>query len=355
MHIIHSDFKKGNVKLKITDPEDLWYLSHLIDPGDLVRGKTTRKVKIGSGENAAVAKKTYIVTIEAESLDFSPAGNSLKINGKIKEAPEEIPQGSYQSISLELEAEFILEKVHWLEFQKQKLTQAAEKKYNYLLCLFDREEALFALTKNRGHEIVLRLKGEVHQKSHPNSHPQEIKKDFYLEIIQTLDTYLKRYLPEKIILTSPAFYKEDLFRKITSPELKSKIVLATCSDVSESAIAEVIRLPELAKVLLSSRAREENLLMEELLSAINKQGLATYGWEEVKKAISAGAVSKLLLSDIFIQQQREQGNYLELDQLMKKIDGLKGEIHILSSEQESGKRLDGLGGIACLLRYKLDW
>ncbi len=351
MQIIHSDFKKGSVKLKITDPEDLWYLSHLIDPGDLVRGRTTRKVKIGSGDNAAIAKKTYIVTIEAETVDFSPAGNSLRINGKIKEASEEIPQGSYQSISLEQEAEFILEKVHWLEFQKQKLNEAAEKKYNYLLCLFDREEALFALTKNIGHEIILQIRGEVNKKSHP----QEIKKEFYLEIIQTLDTYLKRYLPEKIILASPAFYKEDLFKKITSPELKSKIVLATCSDVSESAIAEVIRLPELAKVLQSSRAREENLLLEELLSAINKNGLATYGWEEVKKAISAGAVSKLLISDLFIQQQRQQGNYLELDQLMKKIDGLKGEIHILSSEQDSGKRLDGLGGIASLLRYKLEW
>ena len=36
MDIIHSDFKKGIVKLKVTDADDLWYLSHLIDAGDFV-------------------------------------------------------------------------------------------------------------------------------------------------------------------------------------------------------------------------------------------------------------------------------------------------------------------------------
>ena len=80
-----------------------------------------------------------------------------------------------------------------------------------------------------------------------------------------------------------------------------------------------------------------------------------YGFEEVKKAITAGAISKLLITDDFIQQKREEGYYLELDELMKKIDHLQGEINIISSQQESGQKLDGLGGVAALLRYKLKW
>ena len=111
MIIINSDFKSGKVKLKITEPEDLWYLSHLIDPGDFIKGKTTRKIKIGQGENAKVAKKNYVVKIEAETIDFGSSGETLRINGKIKEAPEEIPKDSYQAIALELGTEFIIEKV----------------------------------------------------------------------------------------------------------------------------------------------------------------------------------------------------------------------------------------------------
>ena len=95
--------------------------------------------------------------------------------------------------------------------------------------------------------------------------------------------------------------------------------------------------------------------MDELLSEINKNGLAVYAWGEVKKAIDAGAVSKLLLTDDFIQQKREEGHYIELDKLMKQIDVLKGQINILSSKQETGQKLDGLGGIAAILRYKLEW
>ena len=116
-----------------------------------------------------------------------------------------------------------------------------------------------------------------------------------------------------------------------------------------------IRKPELAVTLKSSRSRHENILVEELLSEINKVGLAAYGWEEVKKAIDAGAVSKLLLTDDYIQRRRANHEYTELDEYLKKIDSLKGEINIVSSEHESGRKLTGIGGIAAILRYKLEW
>ena len=351
MFIFKSDFKSGIVVIKITDLEDLWYLSHIIDPGDLIKSKTTRKIKLGTAENAAVTKRTITVTIEAEDIDISADGNSLKINGKIKQGPEDVPLGSYQSISLENNSEFTLEKKHWLEYQKEKLKEAAEKRYNFLICILDREEALFALTKNFGYDILLKLKGEVQKKSKP----VEIKKDFYLEIIDALQIYFERYKPENVILASPAFYKEDLFKKIISPELKKKIVLSTCSDVSEASLDEVIKRPELANTLKSSRTRKETLLIEELLSEINKNNLAAYGEKEVKKALDAGAVSKLILTTKFVSKQKTNGKFLELDQTIKQLEHSKGEIYIISSENEAGKRLDGIGGIAVILRYKLEW
>ena len=351
MNIIHSDFKKGNVKLRITDPEDLWYLSHLIDPGDFVKGKTTRKIKIGDGENAKTVKKTYFLKIEAETIDFDQSGDILRVNGKIKEGPEEVPKDSYQAIPLEEGSEFVLEKVGWMEFQKQKLEESAQKKHNFLIIIFDREESLFALTKKFGYQVILKIKGDVPKKAKT----VEIKTDFQQEIIKTINTYNERHLPEKIILASPAFWKENLLKKISDPEVKKKIVLVNCSDVSERSIDEVLGSKELEKTLQSSRARTEKILMDELLSEINKNGLAVYAWGEVKKAIDAGAVSKLLLTDDFIQQKREEGHYIELDKLMKQIDVLKGQINILSSKQETGQKLDGLGGIAAILRYKLEW
>ena len=154
-------------------------------------------------------------------------------------------------------------------------------------------------------------------------------------------------------MASPAFYKEDLFKKIASPELKNIIVLAICSDVSESSLDEVMKRPELAAILKNSRARQEKILVDELLSEINKDNKAAYGWKEVKEAIIAGAVSKLLLTDKYLQEKRMANEYSELDENMKMVDNLQGEIHIISSEQEAGRKVDGLGGIAAILRYKI--
>lgn len=345
MNIISSDFKKGFVKLRINDQDDLWYLSHLIDKGDLVKGKTTRKIKIGEGENAKSVKKTLILKIQAESVELTE--NSLRVNGKIKEGPEDVPKDSYHAISLEEGSEFTLEKQKWLEYQKQKLREAGEKKYTYLICLFDREEVLFALTKKFGYDVLNKLTGDVPKKIKT----VEVKTDFQQEIIKAVEAYNERYNPENIILASPAFYKEDLFKKISNSSLKKKIVLAACSDISERSLDEVMRKPELDKVLKHSRAREEQLLVEELLNEIRKNEKASYGWKEVKEAADAGAVAKLLLTDGFVRKKRIEGKFDEINECMKTVDSLKGEVHIVSSQNDSGKKLDGLGGIAAILRY----
>lgn len=346
MQLITSDFKKGLVKLKVNDKDDLWYLSHLIDQGDIIKGKTTRKIKIGEGENAKSVKKTLTLSIKAEKVELTET--SLHINGKVTEGTEEVPKDSYQSITLEEASEFSIEKPQWLSYQKQKLQEACEKKYDYLLCLFDREEVLFALTKKFGYEILTTLKGEVQKKAKA----VEIKKDFQEEIIKTLEAYAQRYNPSAIILASPAFYKEDLFKKIPASNLKKKIVLATCSDISERSLDEVMRRPELAETLKHSRARQEQILVEELLKEINKNDKAAYGWKEVQEAVNSGSVLKLLLTDDFIKKKRITGNFVEVDQAMKTVDSLQGEIHIISAESDSGKKLNGLGGIAAILRYK---
>jgi protein pelota len=349
MIIINSDFRKGTVKLRIDSPEDIWYISHLIDPKDLVKGKTTRKIKIGENENAKTVKKTLTLKVEAEMVEFNSTGDALRINGKVKEAPEEIPKDSYHTITLELGSEFLLEKTHWMEYQKQKLKESAEKKKNQLLCLFDREEVLFALTKNVGYQILAKLTGDVPKKTKT----VEVKKDFQTEIVKSLETYTERYNPENVIVASPAFYKEDLFKKIFNPDLKKKVILATCSSISESALDEVMRNPKLEKTLKSSRTRKEAAIVDELLNAISKDNSVAYGELEVKKAAEAGAISKLIISDKFIKQKKEDQTFEEVDSLMKTVDSLKAEIHIISSKSESGKKLDGLSGIAALLRYNL--
>ena len=54
-------------------------------------------------------------------------------------------------------------------------------------------------------------------------------------------------------------------------------------------------------------------------------------------------------------KKREENKYKGIEEIMKQIDNTKGDIFIISSEHEAGKKLDGLGGIGAILRYKINY
>ena len=61
------------------------------------------------------------------------------------------------------------------------------------------------------------------------------------------------------------------------------------------------------------------------------------------------------VTDKLIQNLREADDFAKLDILMRTADKSDTSIHIVSSENEGGKKLDGLGGIGAILRYKLNY
>lgn len=351
MKLLHQNLRKGEIKVKLESQDDLWYFGSFIDPKDLIRARTMRKIKIGETEsNMKIVKKPVTLTIKAEKTELNP--EALRISGIVLEGPEDIPHGSHHTISAEINDEIMVIKERWLKFQLDRLKEAcSEKSANILIAVMDREEAVIALTKRSGFEILSSLKGEVQKKEEKASH----KGGFYDEIIGLLQAYSERYNTENIIIASPAFFKEDLLKQVKDTDLKKKIVLATCSSVDNNAVSEVLKRPEVKQVLSQQRESRELKLIEELLMEISKSGKASYGFNETKQAADAGAVQVLLITDSLISRMREEGKFEELDSIMKTIDSSKGDIHIINSKNDAGKKLDGLGGIAAILRYKLNY
>ena len=354
MKLIHSDFKKGEVKVKVENLDDLWYLNQIIDSRDLVKGKTLRKIKMGlEGQRKQDSvKKSVFLLIEVEKLEFSKTSNILRISGTVKEGPEDVPLGSYHTFSIEENSIVTIIKQNWLKFQIDKLKEASkDSKSKILICVHDREEAYFALMKKYGYNLLSEIKGNVQKKDDE----QKVESTFYKDIIKQLEEYNERYELSKIIVASPAFWKEDLMKEINNGELKSKIILATCSSVGENAINEVLKRPETEEALKQDRISKEFKLVDELLAEISKNNMASYGLEETKNAAEAGAVRSLLLTDSLIQEKRQENDYNKIETIMKNVDSAKGDVVIISSEHEAGKKLNGLGGIAAILRYKLNY
>ena len=63
----------------------------------------------------------------------------------------------------------------------------------------------------------------------------------------------------------------------------------------------------------------------------------------------------LLITDNYIHDMKRTNMYGKVDHLLKNAEASKGEIHIISSEHDGGKKLDGLGGISAILRYRMNY
>lgn len=349
MRIIHKNLKFGEIKVRIENLDDLWYLSQIIEEGDILKGSTTRKIVHGEkSEKSRVERKRVFLSIFIEKIDFTDI-HVLRVLGTVNSDNDDVGKGSHHSFELEEGTEIKIVKKNWPSYQLKLINEATNTKTSkILICVMDREHAVFAKMKKDGFEVLSDIKGDVQKKEERN---RSIK-GFYNEIGNKLEDYNKRNSYDYIIVASPAFFKDD-FMKTFNSDLKKKITLAGCSNVNKSGITEVLKRDEIAKVIQNDKAAREINLVEQILSEISKEGKVAYGLKEVVNAVNLGAVDYMLITDNFINTKRKEGKFGLVDKTMKNVEKLRASIHIVSSSHEGGKKLDGLGGVAALLRFRI--
>jgi len=350
MKILTLDLRSGYAKLKIESPEDIWYLNQIIMPGDIVKGKTTRKIeKSGEDERSKTVKKvTLSLRLQVSKVEFVPESDSLRLLGTVIDDVEDIPKGSYHNIKVEVDSVINLEK-KFLNYQVRYLKDAENAKVeNVLICAVDRESATLALLKGHGFNVLASLEGEVEKKDKRN-----VKQgDFFTDLVKSFKLYDEKYSFDRIVIGCPGFWKDEI-SKVLEKELSSKTVFINCSNGTEAGINEMLKLAELKKILKEERLRNEMEVVEELLAGISKDEAVVYGFGETAEAIVSGAVAKLLITNKLIKDSVEGNKFEELNRLMRLVEDTSGELHIINSEYEAGMKLDSLGSIAAILRYKI--
>jgi protein pelota len=345
MKILSKNLKKGTIGLLVENQDDLWYLSQIVMKGDLVSGGSSRKIEKGNDK----VRKNIFVKIEVEKTGFQRYSKEFRISGKILECNDaDVPNGSYHSLTITPGTKIMIFKNKISEYVLDVLKEASKPEYNFLICVFDREEALFAIVNKQGYKVLSRIKGSV-SKKYGSERIDERTADFYEEINNNLENYNKMYNPSSIIIASPGFWSEYLIKRLNE-STKRKSIVSSCTYVDESSINEILKRPEIKQALKQSRIAEETRLVEEVLAEISKDGSAAYGIEEVKKAVDYGAVKSLLVLDSLMQ---DIGSNQKLAYMLNKTEEFGGKVFVIDSEFEPGKKLKGLGGIAALTRFKV--
>jgi len=198
--------------------------------------------------------------------------------------------------------------------------------------------------------------------------------------------FLKQPELKGIIIGGPGGLKEVLAKEdYLHYQLKKKILgIKDIGSTDEYGLEELVfKSQDLLKETIISKERE---LMQKFFVELKNNGNVVYGFEETMKALEAGAVEILLLSEEFnwlhvkfkcicgfasekdlprflIEKQKcpkcgqklvvEESKEL-VDELVEKASSLGVRIEYISTETQEGKQFKELGGIAAFLRYKLN-
>ena len=290
-------------------------------------------------------------------------------------------------------------------FHTEHLQELLREKETYGILLIDATAATLATLQGRRLEIVREVTSGVPGKTRAGG--QSARRFERLREMR-LQEYFRRvgehanevFLPignlKGIIIGGPGPTKYDFEKgEYLNYQLKEKIIdTVDTAYVDEQGVKEVVdKAPEIMRKI---RYIEERQIMQQFLYEIGHDtGLATYGEEAVRKALEAGAVKTLLLSeglDIarvkvkcsacgYEEQHTVKGPMLTsfeqglvgkqcpkcrapsvsivdkqelIEDFAQLAESTNTEVEIISDETEEGQMLkNSFGGIAAILRFKL--
>ncbi|MCR5026324.1 MAG: mRNA surveillance protein pelota [Methanobrevibacter sp.] len=352
MKIIKQDTKEGIMEVIPETLDDLWHLSHIVEVGDNVSSKTTRRIQDNTGDKLRSdrgVKKTFYLGIDVEGISFHLFTGKLRLTGVITRGPEDlIPLGSHHTLEVKLNTPLTIKKLKWPNWALKRLKQAidASKKLSAIIVVIEDDTATIGLMRQFGIEYYGPIKGNISGKRILDKNRNKNIVKFYESIIESINKFDSI---QSVIIAGPGFYKNDFYDylKDKHKELSSKSLIENTGTGGRVGIHEVLKKGTVDKLTVENRVASEMFAVNSLLEEIAKNSSkVAYGVKECSEAINIGAVEKLLILDNMVATNN-------LSQQMDMVENMKGEVMVISSEHDGGKQLESLGGIAAILRYAL--
>ncbi|MFP4143027.1 MAG: mRNA surveillance protein pelota [Thermoplasmata archaeon] len=346
MKVLHQDKREGKIKVRIDNLDDLWHLKNIINPEDKVsaityRREETQRDKIRSERGE---KKRMRLDIEVEKVEFHEFTDRLRILGVIVEGPQD--HGSYHTLNLTEGDELTIIK-EWKDHELDRLAEAVDRSEEPLITFvaLEEEEATLAIMRQYGVKEMAHISPNRSGKMYDSE--KMTREEFFEEIVKKLDTVIDP--GEPLVILGPGFTKEDFFEycKRNHSELVKNAEVVPAGEGGMTGVNEVIKKGKERETLDGQRMSYESEQVEELLKEIKRDGAYSYGMENVKRAVKIGAVETLLILDTEVRDD-------EGEELMEKVEELGGEVIVISSTHEGGEKLEALGEVGALLRYKIE-
>lgn len=378
----------GTVTLCPEEPEDMWHAYNLIRPTDLLTAKALRRITDKSSTIGATRSETVQITltIRVKSLDFDAQAGQLHVAGQVARENKHTKIGQYHTLDLELQRNFTLEKdaqdgEAWDSVAREQLTEAIDQTRGTEAVAVVMQEGIANICFITQYQTVLRQRVEhaVPRKraaGRSADHDKGLQR-FFNVVLETLMRQITTLLESKpdavfpVLVASPGFtaasflkYAQETASSKGDKQLQDLVKRKAFLTVHSSSghlhsLNEVLKSPEVLANMKDTKYARETALMDKFFDLLRKDdGRAWYGPQEVERAVDKGAVGRgggtLLISHSLFRSQdiTTRRRWVRLVDRVREVEG--GDVRILSSDHESGKRLQGLGGIAAILTFPIE-
>jgi len=312
-----------------------------------------------------------MLLIRVTAIDFDAQVGELHVSGRVAEENKFVKVGAFHTLDLELQRDFTLEKSDgWDSVSLDVVRESVKVDKEGVVPAVVMQEGMANICLITEHQTVLKQRVEVSiprkREGRAGDHDKGLGR-FYQTTLDTLLRHVDITQPRPLLLASPGFTAagflkyilEDATREGKKAVLgnKANFVIVHSSSGHLHSLNEVLKSPEVLAKLKDTKYAKETRLMDEFMELLRKDdGRAWYGKNEVEKAVDKGAVGRgggtLLISNALFRSQ-EIGIRKRWVALVDKVKEDGGDARVLSSDHESGRRLEGLGGIAAILTFPL--
>jgi len=332
--------------------DDLWHLAHVIEPGDRVAGDTTRRIQRNDDQlrDTGGEREHIWVALDVEDVEFAKFANRLRVSGVIADCSREDQLGQHHTINVEDHEELEVEK-RWKPDQRERIQDAVEATENpdVVIATVEEGEAHVHTVEQYGTEERASITAPTGKGDY--ARPRS-------ELFAELTDVLRRQDADAVILAGPGFTKQDALSYIEdeAPELTERITMVDTSAVGDRGVHEVLKRGAVEDVQKETRIAEESELIDALTERIAEGAKVAYGPGQVAKAADYGAIEHLLVVDERLRVERGgEGDWdIDVDEVIETTEQKGGDVTVFSNEFAPGQQLANLGGIAALLRYRLE-
>jgi protein pelota len=347
MKVIFKDLKHGEIKIIVENLDDIWHLYNIVEEGDLVRAVTFRtdEQKDDKIRSKKVEKKRMKLGVRVSEVKFHEFSDRLRIHGTIEEGPQEL--GSFHTLNITADKmePLSIVKEQWKEYQLQRIDEAVKLRNQTLITFvsLDEDLATVAVLRQSGVQWVADIDSKRSGKMYESKDTQS---EYFGETLSVAKTNMNK--DSTLIVIGPGFTREHFvkFGREKEPDLFQKCHVHATGTAGMTGVQEAIRTGVVKQITKENRVVFETEQVEKLFEEIKKDGLATYGEKEVKNALMSGAVERLLITDTQVRTQKGE-------EFLKLTKQNNSDFTIINTMHEAGKKIEGMGGIAALLRFKI--